>query len=114
MTQRSNVAKKIIKNTLAGIRVELPKLRDAESRIATRLCKSPNDERVLEQEARIKTQRAIAQSTIEQLEELLEGDSIRLVSKEGNRAVIRVDGVEHNFSIVPAKILTIARGLTNP
>lgn len=114
MTQRSNVAKKIIKNTLSNIRAEMPKLKESEKRIQARLIKSPTDERTLELEATLKTRAAIAKDHIERLELLLEGDDIRLVSKTHNRAIIRVDGEDHVFSVIPAKLLNIARGLTSP
>lgn len=114
MTQRSNVAKKIIKNTIYNIRAELPKLADAEKRIAVRLSKLPNDERLLEQEATIKTRAAIYRDQVEQLEDMLEAKDIHLVSRGNNRAIIRIDGTEHTFTIIPAKIATLGRGLTSP
>ncbi len=114
MTQRSSVAKKIIKNALSNIRTEMPKLKESEKRIQARLIKSPTDERTLELEATLKTRAAIAKDHIEKLELLLEGNDIRLINKMANRAIIRVDGEDYTFSIIPAKLLNIARGLTSP
>lgn len=101
MSQRSNCAKTIIKNSISIRRAELPKLKLALAKLSRRLATNPDDEQSQENEAKLKTRLALYVEEIGNLEELLESEDIHIIEKNKASTTIYICGSKYQFNRVP-------------
>lgn len=107
MSQRSNVAKNIIKKAISARREAMPGIKQQLESITKRLRLTPNDEKLQEMEASITCRRENYLGEIEELETMLESNSIRLIEKSNLRATVAIDDKRYVFNNVPRTYYSI-------
>ena len=107
MTQRTRAAKVIIESTIKHATECEVNAATALKRVTGKLKDQPDNERLLEQEAILRTRIKIYEGQVEFMDTALDEKVLHLVSKVNGVATIRIGDTEHRFNITPPKILTL-------